>query len=394
MKRFLVSGLSACVLALGAQLSVAAFTPQTTAATRALDWIQQTQLQPDGSVGSDATRTEEVIWGLAANHRPYVTFVKAGSTNNPLDYLQANLAKEEAAAGNIAQLILAVTAAGQDPTSFGPTGAQDNLLNDLQADYNVSTGEYGADKVFDHIVAILALRGANQSPPPAAIAFLKAQQKADGGWSFDNADAFGTDTNTTALALVALASASSLDGCTLSKALAYLKAAQQPGGGFPSQAAFPPSDPDSDGLVIEGLLAVGEDPTGAAWTKSQGKNPLTDLLSFQQEDGSFSFPGVGPDNLLATTQPLVALASTHIPVSPAGTSFSTPSIPGCQSAAATPTPTASAATSAAPAASPVPVLAQTGKPPTTRFPLPAQLVLFLVGGLAVGAGWRHRRRVP
>lgn len=393
MKRFLVSGLSVCVLALSHQLSAAAFTPQTTAATRALDWIQQTQLQADGSVGGDPTRTEEVIWGLAANHRPYAAFLKPASTNNPLDYLQANLAKEEAAAGNVAQLILAVTAAGQDPASFGPAGAKHNLLNDLQADYNPSTGEYGADKVFDHAVAILALRSANQSPPPAAIAFLKAQQKADGGWSFDNADAFGTDTNTTALALVALASASSLDGCTVSKALSYLKAAQQPSGGFPSQAAFPPSDPDSDGIVIEGLLAVGEDPTGAAWTKSQGKNPLTDLLSFQQEDGSFSFPGIGPDNLLATTQPLVALASTHIPVSAAGTSFSVPSIPACQVTAATPTPTASAAASVAPTPSPVPVLAQTGKRLATRSPLPSQLVLFVVGLFAVGSGWRLRRRV-
>lgn len=389
MKRFVVGLFGASLLALLPGLPAAAFTPETLSATRALDWIQQTQLQADGSVAGDATRTEEAVWGLVANRRPYLSFVKAGSANNPLDYLQANLSTEEAAAGNIAQLILAVTAAGQDANSFGPAGAKHDLFIDLQADYNPATGEYGT-KIFDHIVSILALRSANQAPPPAAISFLKRQQKPDGGWSFDNADAFGTDTNTTALALVALASDSSLDGCLVSKALSYLRAAQQPSGGFPSQAAFPPSDPDSDGLVIEGLLAVGQDPTAAAWTRSGNKNPVTDLLSFQQDDGSFSFPGIGPDNLLATTQPLVALASSHLPLTAAGTSFSTPSTPACQEPSATPTPIPTAVAPSSTSRPAAPVLAQTGYPlqnGPSRWPAAALVVLGLLG---IFAGWRLR----
>ena len=393
MKRFVVGLFGASVLTIVPALPAAAFTPQTLPATRALDWIQQTQLQADGSVGGDATRTEEVVWGLVANHRPYASFVKAGSANNPLDYLQANLSTEEVAAGNIAQLILAVTAAGQDATSFGPAGAKHDLLADLQGDYNSATGQYGT-KIFDHIVSILAINSANRTPPAAAIAFLKSQQKADGGWSFDNADAFGTDTNTTALALVALASNGSLDSCLVSKALAYLKAAQQPSGGFPSQAAFPPSDPDSDGLVIEGLLAVGQDPTGAAWTTSGDNNPLNDLLGFQQEDGSFTFPGVGPDNLLGTTQPLVALASIHLPLTAAGTSFTAQTVPACQEPAATSTPIPTAVASPTTSPPTVPVLAQTGHPlPSgpSRWPAAA---LLLVGLIGVFSGWtfqRHRQ---
>ena len=393
MKRFVIGLFGASLLALVPALGASAFAPQTLPASRALDWIQQTQLQANGSVGGDATRTEEVLWGLAANHRPFLSFVKSGSANNPLDYLQSNLSTEEAAAGNIAQLILAVTAAGNDPTNFGPPGAKHDLFADLQGDYNSSTGEFGT-KIFDHIVSILALRSASKAPPAAGIAFLKSQQKADGGWSFDNADAYGTDTNTTALALVALAANGSLDGCVVNKSLAYLKAAQQTSGGFPSQAAFPPSDPDSDGLVIEGLLAVGQDPTGAAWTTSGDKNPLTDLLSFQQEDGSFSFPGVGPDNLLATTQPLVALASNHLPLTAAGTSFTAPSVPACQEPAATSTPVPTALPSATPTPAAVPLLAQTGHPVqggASRWPAAA---LLLVGLIGVFSGWtfrRHRR---
>lgn len=390
MKRFVVGLFGASLLMIVPAFPAGAFTPQTLPATRALDWIEQTQLQADGSVGGDATRTEEVVWGLVANHRPYATFVKTGSVNNPLDYLRANLSTEEAAAGNIAQLILAVTAAGQDPTSFGPAGATHDLLADLQRAYNGASGQYGT-KVFDHIVSILALRSANQAPPAAAIAFLKTQQKTDGGWSFDNADAFGTDTNTTALALVALASNGSLDGCLVSKALAYLKAAQQTSGGFPSQAAFPPSDPDSDGLVIEGLLAVGQDPTGAAWTTAGDKNPVTDLLSFQQEDGSFSFPGVGPDNLLATTQPLVALVSSHLPLTAAGISFTAPYVPPCQEPAATSTPIPTAVPSATMPPPAVPLLAQTGHPLQNGPSGWPAATLLLVGLIGVFSGWIFRR---
>ena len=384
IKRLIVCNLGALLLACAGQISASAFIPATTQATRALDWIQQTKLAADGSVGGDATRTEETIWGLAANHRPVAAYLKTGSTSSPIDYLAANLASEEASAGSIAQLILAVSAAGQDPTSFGPSGGRRDLLADLQALYNSSTGEFGSDKVFDHIMAVLAIRSAGRQPAAAAIAFLKGQQKSDGGWSFDNASSFGTDTNTTALALIALASTSSLDGCQVAAALAYLKTAQQADGGFPLEAAFPTSDPDSDGFVIQGLLAVGQDPTGPAWTKAGGKNPLINLLSFQNTDGSFSYPGIQGSNLTATTQPLVALASNHLPISAAGTSFGSPDVPTCEQASSSPTP---AATTSSPS-----TLPQTGQPvdlPLAHFP--GLLFLLLVLSILLGVTLSLRR---
>ncbi len=383
MKRFFGAWLAASLLALGAPLSAAAFTPQTVVATRALNWIEETQLGADGAIGADQTRTEEVVWGLVANHRPIASFVKAGSTNTPVDFLRASIAQEEATAGNIAQLILAVTAAGQDPTSFGPTDSKHNLIRDLQADFNSTTGQYGGD-IFGHILSILAIRSANETPPAAALAFLKSQQKHDGSWSFDNADAFGTDSNTTALALVASAAASSVDGCMVQNAQSFLKGLQQPSGGFAFQAGSP-SDPDSDGFVIEGILAVGQDPTSAIWTVPGNKNPVSDLISFQGSDGSFSFPGIGSDNLLATTQPLVALASTHLPLSPLGTTFAAPSVPACQQTAATPSPTP------APTPTRVPILARTGSP--VAWAVVPPMTLFLLGLVASLSGWRLRRRI-
>src|SRR5205823_471524 len=62
-----------------------------------------------------------------------------------------------------------------------------------------SNGEYGSD-IFSDALAILGLRSAGQAVAGDAVTFLKSQQKSDGGWSFDNADQFGEDSNTTTYA--------------------------------------------------------------------------------------------------------------------------------------------------------------------------------------------------
>jgi len=50
-------------------------------------------------------------------------------------------------------------------------------------------------------------------------------------------------------------------------------------------------------MVINAIVAAGQDPTSASWTEN-GKTPIDDLLSFQQGDGSFYWqtdsPGAWP----------------------------------------------------------------------------------------------------
>ena len=57
-------------------------------------------------------------------------------------------------------------------------------------------------------------------------------------------------------------------------ALAYLKTQQLADGGFPYQNSStygpPTSDPDSDSIVLQALVAAGENPEAAAW--SQGSS--------------------------------------------------------------------------------------------------------------------------
>jgi hypothetical protein len=364
MKRLLVALAAAACAAVGPTLNASAFTPQTTAATQAISWLHGQQ-SADGTVAGSASRTEDTVSGLVANGQSVDGFSTAGKT--PIDSLRSHIAQEEKTAGNIGGLITAVSAAGLDPTNF----AGRNLLQDLACTYNTSTGAYN-DQLFNDALAVLALPA--DSAPAKAVAFLNDKQQPDGGWEFSAP--YGSDTNTTAIVVLALTSAYGMTAVVKDRALSYLKTQQKPNGGFEYAAGSPDSDPNSDAAVTQALLAMGEDPVGAGWTVAS-KNPVSDLLTFQFENGGFGFSRpassqtAAPDPL-STTQALTALASKYLPVK----------------RTAGPMPAGCAATSATPSPSATPVPAPSQLPPTGSPPIAA-----LVGVVLIGLGWRLRRRV-
>ena len=373
MKRQLVAFAAAGLAAVSTALPASAFTPQTAAAIHALSWLHAKQ-SADGTVAGNASRTEETVWGLIANHQALADFSTSGKT--PIDSLQLHIADEEKSAGNIGSLILAVSAAGLDPSSF----AGRNLVQDLQCTYNATSGAFNP-QVFNDSLAILAIPSGQV--PAKAVAWLKSQQNKDGGWPFTAGN--GSDTNTTALALLALKSANGLTVDVSAPALVYLKTEQRADSGgfqYSSESFVTDSDASSDSLVIEALLAIGQDPTSAAWSFGQ-KNALTDLLSFQitsgGDVGAFSYARLGTDgagsgDAFSTTQPLVALASTYLPVR-ATTGILPSTCPPSAPTSTSPTP---APTTGAPR-----VLARTGSSPLPPIALGFALTLL---------GWRLRRR--
>ena len=374
MKRLIVALTSAMFAAVAFTPGASAFSPETAAASHAISYLHSLQ-GADGTVANDASRTEETVWGLAANNASIPNFATANRTT--VDSLSSHIASEEKTAGGIGSLILAVSAAGLSPTVF----AGHNLLQDLVCTYDATTGAFN-DQIYNDALAVLSIP-AGKAPTKSAD-YLASHQQADGGWEFSAG--FGSDTNTTALVLMALKSGGALTETVKAKALLYLKSQQRVDtGGFQYQtgAFTTDSDPDSDGLVIEALLAAGEDPAGTGWSINQ-QNGLTDLLSFQYENGGFGYsrPGssatAAPDPL-STTQPLVGLASTFLPVKPVTGTLPT----ACPIAAVTATPTPPALP---PAATTTARLAQTGKPPF------APMVAGLIGMLLMAIGLRVRRR--
>ncbi|HEX5097812.1 MAG TPA: hypothetical protein VFX21_17450, partial [Acidimicrobiia bacterium] len=190
-------------------------------------------------------------------------FVVIGGVDNP---------------GNLSYLILAATALGDDPTSFG-TG-NTNLVARLQA-LQTPSGLYGsADPSFDGAfrqgLALMALDAAGVADPDGAN-WLADQQCADGSWTpfrtdtsvpcppVDPVNFTGPDTNSTALALLGLQAAGVnsplADGVT---ALDNVRTSEG-GWGFLADSGQA-TDANSTGLVVEAMHAVngGSDAQGTA----------------------------------------------------------------------------------------------------------------------------------
>jgi len=307
-KRVLVLALIGILLFALASPVLAASSDDAVAA--ALDWLKSQQSADGGfsdgfSPESNLSATAEAVIAFAAGGQG-AGEIKSADGNSPLDLMQAQAGSIEGI-GTLSKVVLALLAAGVDPSDFG---GQD-LLGQLEAAYDADSGSYGGS-LFDQALAILALANAGRTIPDAAADYLMSYQTEDGAWSFigDTAAQSG-DTNTTALVIQALAAAGRADDANTG--LAYLQAVQNADGGWPYQNPSPygsDTDANSTAYVLQALYALGQ--TAEDWAADDG-NPLEALLALQNESGSFSyqlaFPG---DNLLATVQAIPAVAGVTL----------------------------------------------------------------------------------
>src|SRR5579864_2206600 len=282
--------------------------------SRAVQYLQGQQSSSDGSipVGSSTNTVSEeyAIGAAAAGYDPNA--LRHGSGPSVMTYLAAHAASACASAGACGELIQAVVAAGLTPSSFGGV----DLLTTLDGFYAGATGVFGDGEAFTQTLAVQGLVAARQSVPPAALGHLLAAQDSDGGWDFKlirNDTGFDTsDTNSTAMVLMALDAAAvhSRDR----SALAWLHTQQDhQSGGFPFQAGTGSFvDPDSTALVLQALLATGQNPNAPAWAPG-GHAPLAELIATQNGDGGFAFPGNPAPDPFTTAQVPPALAMVPYP---------------------------------------------------------------------------------
>jgi hypothetical protein len=296
---------------LGASAGQAAFAPpQIAPALASITWLQS-QVLADGSVAGDPGSTADaVLSAVAAGVNPH-TLVNGGADS--VSYLSTlsltstpSFAYDYcASAGKIA---LALVAAHAAPVAE---------LKYLVANYDAVSGVYcsndpnGAPNTWDQAFAILALHGA----PQAAVARLLLMQLPDGSWEY--CCGYGGDSNSTAVALQALASAGvPVTEPNVVLAYLYLRTQQAPSGGFYGYAGAAATDANSDEIVAEALTAFGDDPCGPVWSRGLGHNAITDLLTYQQTDGSIS----GFSSLIATSPAGLALMDQSYALT-AGTSL-------------------------------------------------------------------------
>ena len=387
--------------ALGA-VSVAAATPQTTQANAALRYLYS-QVAADGSVAGSIGATEDTVISTADAGYDPATLVKSGSSSNAYAYMSAH-ASAINTAGGAAKYVLAWLAAGK-PSALSssaqtqlsklntPTGSG-GYLNSNGAFHNADASVETANS-FSQSLAVLAEVASSTALPANAAGWLTCAQRSDGGFGYAIADATPTppascgdtssDTNDTGIVVQALAAAGVTSAS--SAATAYLHSAQQADGGFGFNGSGP-SDPDSDALVIQALVAVGQDPTASSWSKS-ANNPINNMESFADPGGSggYIFPGNKTPDAFTTISIPQALE-----LKPYGAATTVaPGTSPTSSAAASPSPSAvaSASPSASPANGAVPV-PNTGA--DVRSGAIIALALVLAGGAAGGVAAVLRRR--
>ncbi len=348
----LAGGPLTVLLSTGAGASIPPGAIQVPAAQAAAQWLGA-QFTPQGYVSdtpggsADLSATVNSVLALEAAN------VDLAKAKVALSYLAANADSYIVdtgvdAPGNLALLILAVHASGQDPTNFGGTNLVARLLATEQTT-GPNAGLFGTDAqaanfggTYDQGLALAALHAAGVAANGSATSWLLGQQCSDGGWPIeDQADNpcttdpalfGGPDTNTTSVAVQGLVAQGALNQSTAAGALAvkFIESTQDSDGGWGYYAsaadATETSDPDSTALSMQALLALGMPINQSAFTHG-GATPTSALLSFKvvtgSDVGAFFYPG-GSDttgSAIATYQAVPALLGLSFPFGPAARSY-------------------------------------------------------------------------
>ena len=395
------------------------------AADYAAGWLGRT-MDPTGYVpslgGPDYNTTALSVLALVAAEVGEAQAAEA--TEFLFDNVDAYVVKDGAdVPAALATLILVGHARGVDVSALvtrllatkRTTGPDAGLFGSQDATYE---GAYRQG------LSLLALAAAGTTDADA-VAWLKAEQCADGGWmgnrpdtsapcpAFDLNTFVGEDTNGTAMATQALVA---LGETPAHDPRDFLADAQNEDGGFGYVPGFD-SDANSTGLAIQALIALGEDL--ADWDAPEG-TPYAYLLSLQignppaDKAGALAYqakPGQPlVANAFATAQAVPALAGKAFPLEPATLSSTLPLLPAQVAPTAAPTtaaptaaPTAvapSTAPSVAPTrvvdAAPVPELPATGGVGEKPWDATGQIVFGLglvgYGILALGGAKLAKRR--
>jgi hypothetical protein len=299
--------------------SAATSTTTTLAVNRALAYLKGQQ-QADGSnteFDGPLNATSGVALAAAAAGIDANAWTKAGVSG--IDFLRSqgdtlsDPLSADANSAKIAMVVMVLAATDNDPYSFAGTDWP-ALLKSTQND---RTGAYSTSFI-RHPWIMMALHAAGETVPQNAVDFLVANREDDGGFGV-NGRGSGSDTNTTAICLEALAAAGMpADSTVVSEAVAYLHTQQNDDGGFPwarPSAWGSDSDASSTAWVIQGLIAAGEDPAGAAWIKNSHAPPEY-LIGMQNASGAFAYQTSWPDdNLMSTYQAVPALLGKSFPLS-------------------------------------------------------------------------------
>lgn len=313
-----------------AQVQAAKLQPveaQLGAVDAAAQWLVEQHQNEDGgytsfSTGaeaalSDVGGTADAILGLAGTGYNVAT-PYPGRAQSPVDFLLNNADDVAAYAaqsgGANGKLVLALTAAAQDPRDFGGYDFTISLTQHLSP-----TGQFNVVSPYEQGLAMLALNAINEPAPAEAVEWLLSAQAQEGELAGSWDDGFGTMGNVDATAMAIMALVAVGDGThedAVSAARDFLMAQQLDSGGWGYAPGLPESA-NSTALAVQALSALGEDfyRADGEWAVD-GVSPLAALLGWQSESGALQADfGEGPaDDFFTTVQALPALTGRSYPL--------------------------------------------------------------------------------
>jgi hypothetical protein len=278
----------------------------------ALNYLRLQQ-DSDGKISDFGTSAWAVMAIAAAGEDPD-DWKDDPSDPSIVDYLAANAA-DASSASDYSRMLLAIAAADQDPTDFGGV----DFVALLEAEH--ASNQIGDPLLLnDDFFGVMALIAAWGDPSSTIIqdslAFILDNQNAiadggDGGWGY--APGADSDVDNTASAIMALIAAGESPTLpAIADGLAYIKSTQMENGGFPF---FGETNSASDSWGIDGIVAAGQEPDDEDWDSGQGNDPVDDLLSLQNPDGSFDLsPTTEANQKLWTSYAIPALLGVPYPV--------------------------------------------------------------------------------
>ncbi|OQY37052.1 MAG: hypothetical protein B6243_01570, partial [Anaerolineaceae bacterium 4572_5.2] len=250
---------------------------------------------------------------IGANRYQAATWRPNGTLSGPSlgSYVFGHSAVYAGTPSGAGKLAVAISAAGEDWPA--------NAMKPMDY-YSPTTGAYGSAGSASHAWAMLGTVALSHPVPTAAVDYLKRMAQPNGGWEWS--PGWGTDTNSTALAIQGLIAAGEpITASVIVSAVNYLQTAQNSDGGFPydpNSAWGTDSDTNSTAYVVQALQAIKQNELiGSANFGAfvlTDTRPISFLLGMQLSDGSFEWQPGGGSNLIAAQQAVPALLRKAFPL--------------------------------------------------------------------------------
>ncbi len=269
----------------------------------AVDYLMSRQ-NPDGGfsepgASSDLRTTCWVLLaGSAAGEDP-LSWAPAGADAGR--FIESSMASTSSLE-DIELAVLALASSGGDPRNV----AGRDLVAVVEASASPD-GRLGAG-IIEHCWGMLALAAAGETVPAANTEWLVENQRTDGGWGESDAEIV----EATALAVEALVAAEEDAAEQMDAALELLRGKIGPDGGFSGAAGA--SDAQATASVIRAINASGEDPASEDW-QFEGNDPVSFLEALQAGDGHFQYSGgVESQPAMTTAMAVPALEGEYFPL--------------------------------------------------------------------------------